>query len=37
MHKNGLMQKYIAYFQAYTNTYAPLNVLKDKFEEALSF
>ena len=28
---------YIAYFQAYTNTYAPLNVLKDKFEEALSF
>ena len=23
--------KYIAYFQAYTNTYAPLNVLKDKF------
>ena len=35
MHKKW--PKYIAYFQAYTNTYAPLNVLKDKFEEALSF
>ena len=29
--------KYIAYFQAYTNTYAPLNVLMQKFEEALAF
>ncbi|WP_294349481.1 TIGR01212 family radical SAM protein [uncultured Clostridium sp.] len=30
--KNG---KYIAYFQAYTNTYAPIDVLKQKYEEAL--
>lgn len=37
MHKKWPNAKYIAYFQAYTNTYAPLNVLKDKFEEALSF
>jgi radical SAM protein (TIGR01212 family) len=29
--------KYLAYFQAYTNTYAPLNLLIQKFEEALSF
>lgn len=27
--------KYIAYFQARTNTYAPLEVLKEKYEEAL--
>lgn len=27
--------KYIAYFQANTNTYAPVNVLKDKYEEVL--
>ena len=26
----------IAYFQAHTNTYAPLSVLKEKYEEALS-
>lgn len=26
--------KYIAYFQAHTNTYAPLSVLREKFEEA---
>ncbi len=32
--KNG---KYIAYFQAYTNTYAPLAILKEKYEEVLSF
>lgn len=31
--KNG---KYIAYFQAYTNTYAPIEVLRKKYEEALS-
>ncbi|MBL4931405.1 TIGR01212 family radical SAM protein [Clostridium paridis] len=30
--KNG---KYIAYFQAYTNTYAPIEVLKNKYQEAL--
>lgn len=28
--------KYIAYFQAYTNTYAPLDSLKRMYEEALS-
>lgn len=27
----------IAYFQAHTNTYAPIEVLKKKFDEALSF
>ena len=27
--------KYIAYFQANTNTYAPVEVLKEKYEEAL--
>ncbi len=27
--------KYIAYFQAYTNTYAPIEVLKEKYEEAV--
>lgn len=30
--KNG---KYIAYFQAYTNTYAPVEELKRKYEEAI--
>lgn len=28
-------QKYLAYFQAYTNTYAPLPLLKSLYEEAL--
>jgi len=32
--KNG---KYIAYFQANTNTYAPLHILKEKYEEVLKF
>lgn len=27
--------KYIGYFQAHTNTYAPLNVLKEKYETIL--
>ena len=27
---------YLAYFQAYSNTYAPLSVLKERYEEALS-
>ena len=27
----------IPYFQAHTNTYAPLNLLKEKYEEALSY
>ena len=29
------VKKYIAYFQARTNTYAPLNILKEKYEEVL--
>lgn len=29
--------KYIAYFQANTNTYAPVKLLKSKFEKVLSF
>lgn len=29
--------KYLAYFQAYTNTYAELDSLKAKYEEALSY
>lgn len=28
-------QKYLAYFQAYSNTYAPLSELRQKYEEAL--
>jgi radical SAM protein, TIGR01212 family len=28
--------KYIGYFQAHTNTYAPLNILKEKYESILS-
>ncbi len=28
--------KYIAYFQAHTNTYAPVSVLREKFEAALA-
>lgn len=29
-------QKYLAYFQAYSNTYAPVEVLRRKYEEALA-
>ena len=29
-------QRYLAYFQAYSNTYAPLDVLKLRYEEALA-
>ncbi len=29
-------QKYLAYFQSYSNTYAPLPILKQRYEEALS-
>ena len=29
--------KYIAYFQANTNTYAPVDILKEKFETVLTF
>lgn len=28
-------QKYLAYFQAFTNTYAPFDLLKESYEEAL--
>lgn len=31
--KNG---KYIAYFQAYTNTYAPIDILRKKYQEAVN-
>lgn len=31
------VKKYIPYFQAYSSTYAPLDVLKQQYEEALSF
>lgn len=37
MGKKWAGTKYIPYFQAHTNTYAPLPVLKEKFEEALTF
>lgn len=36
MAKKWKNSKYIAYFQAGTNTYAPLHILKEKYEEALS-
>ena len=36
MHEKWKTGKYIAYFQAYTNTHAPLPVLKEKFEAALA-
>lgn len=35
MHKKWKDGKYMAYFQAYTNTHAPLPILKEKFEAAL--
>ena len=35
MHKKWPKAKYIPYFQANTNTYAPLSVLKEKFEPVL--
>ncbi len=37
MGKKWADTKYIPYFQAHTNTYAPLEVLKEKFEQALTF
>lgn len=37
MHKKWPDAKYIAYFQARTNTYAPIDVLKKCYEEVLSF
>lgn len=35
MNKKWKEGKYIAYFQAYTNTYAPVEVLREKYEEAV--
>lgn len=35
MHKKWPKAKYIAYFQAHTNTYAPVHVLREKFEGVL--
>lgn len=35
LHKKWEEAKYIAYFQAHTNTYAPVSVLKSKFEPVL--
>jgi len=35
MAKKWKTGKYIAYFQAYTNTYAPIDVLQEKYEEAI--
>ncbi len=36
MHKKWREAKYIAYFQANTNTYAPASVLRERFEPALA-
>ncbi len=36
MNKKWKDGKYIAYFQAYTNTYAPVEVLRQKYEEAIN-
>lgn len=36
MSKKWKTGKYIAYFQAYTNTYAPIEILREKYEEAIS-
>lgn len=35
MNKKWAKGKYIAYFQAYTNTYAPIDILRKKYKEAL--
>lgn len=37
MHKKWPHAKYIAYFQAFTNTYAPVEVLKERYEAVLDF
>ncbi|MDJ1087972.1 TIGR01212 family radical SAM protein [Macrococcoides caseolyticum] len=36
MHEKWQEGEYIAYFQAFTNTHAPLEVLKEKYEAALA-
>ena len=35
VNKNNIQCKYIGYFQARTNTYAPVSVLREKYEEVL--
>ncbi|WP_040196549.1 TIGR01212 family radical SAM protein [Candidatus Soleaferrea massiliensis] len=37
LHHKWPRAKYVAYFQAYTNTYAPIDVLREKYEAALRF
>ena len=37
LHEKWHEAKYIPYFQAHTNTYAPVETLRKLFEEALSF
>lgn len=37
MDKKWKDSRYIAYFQAFTNTYAPLDVIKKQYETALTF
>lgn len=37
MTKKWATNKFIAYFQAHTNTYAPVNVLREKFEPVLRY
>ena len=37
LHKKWHEGKYMPYFQAHTNTYAPLSVLRQKFEEVLKY
>ena len=36
LHKKWPQAKYIGYFQAHTNTYAPLSILKEKYEAILN-
>lgn len=36
MHKKWTKAKYIGYFQAFTNTYAPVTVLKEKYQTVLN-
>ena len=36
MHKKWSNAKYIGYFQANSNTYAPINILKEKYEKIIN-
>ncbi|MEA4822477.1 MAG: TIGR01212 family radical SAM protein [Erysipelotrichales bacterium] len=36
LHQKWPVAKYIAYFQAFTNTYAPVEILKNKFESFIN-